>query len=273
MGSRCQAHGALKPKQLATLLSFVSTHHGLDMEETGVPKGDVFTPKMFTHPRPRAHWTGTRQVVVPSAGAQLPGLLAMPAQPSGLVVFAHGNGSSRHSPRNRAVAKHLVSGGLATLLFDLLTEDEDQPHGQMRSKQFDIELLTARMVGVIDWLATQKPLAHLPLGLFGASTGSAACLRAAAARPQQVRAIVSRGGRPDLAFDVLAAVRSPTLLIVGSHDVDVLELNAWAASHLQTSHAIKVVAGAGHLFEEPGCLEEAARLAREWFKTQLQAES
>ena len=243
------------------------------MEETGVPKGDVIAPKIVTHPGPRAHWMGMRQVVVPSAGAQLPGLLAMPAQPSGLVVFAHGSGSSRHSQRNRAVAKHLVSGGLATLLFDLLTEDEDQPHGQMRSKRFDIELLTARMVGAIDWLATQKPLAHLPLGLFGASTGSAACLRAAAARPRQVRAIVSRGGRPDLAFDVLAAVRSPTLLIVGSHDVDVLELNAWAASHLQTSHAIKVVAGAGHLFEEPGCLEEAARLAREWFQTQLQAES
>ena len=241
------------------------------MEETGVPKGDVIPPKMITQPRPRAHWMGTRQVVVPSAGAQLPGLLAMPAHPNGLVVFAHGSGSSRHSPRNRAVAKNLVQGGLATLLFDLLTEDEDRPNEQMRSKRFDIELLTERVVGAIDWLATQKPLAHLPLGLFGASTGSAACLRAAASRPKQVRAIVSRGGRPDLAFDVLAAVRSPTLLIVGSRDVDVLELNAWAASHLQTSHAIKVVAGAGHLFEEPGCLEEAARLAREWFQTQLVA--
>jgi len=269
MGSRCHAHGASKPKQLETLLRFRSSHHGLDMEETGVPKGDVIAPKIGTHPGPRAHWMGMRQVVVPSAGAQLPGLLAMPAQPCGLVVFAHGSGSSRHSSRNRAVAKHLVQGGLATLLFDLLTEEEDQPNGQMRSKRFDIELLTARMIGAIDWLATQEPLAHLPLGLFGASTGSAACLRAAAARPQHVRAIVSRGGRPDLAFDVLAAVRSPTLLIVGSHDVDVLELNAWAASHLQTCHAIKVVAGAGHLFEEPGCLEEAARLAREWFQAQL----
>jgi pimeloyl-ACP methyl ester carboxylesterase len=239
------------------------------MEETGVPKGDVIAQKMVTHPWPTAHWKGTRQVVVSSAGAQLPALLAMPAQPSGLVVFAHGSGNSRHSPSNRAVAKHLVQGGLATLLFDLLSEDEDRPNGQMRSKRFDIELLTARLIGAIDWLATQEPLAQLPLGLFGSSTGSAACLRAAAARPQRVRAIVSRGGRPDLAFDVLAAVRSPTLLIVGSHDVDVLELNAWAASRLQTSHAINVVAGAGHLFEEPGCLEEAARLAREWFQTQL----
>ena len=259
------------PTQPATVLRFLSTHHGLDMERKGVSEGDFIAPKMITHPRPRAHWMGTRQVVVPSAGAQLPGLLAMPAHPSGLVVFAHGSGSSRHSPRNRAVAKHLVQGGLATLLFDLLTEDEDRANEQMRSKRFDIELLTARMIGAIDWLATQEPLAHLPLGLFGASTGSAACLRAAAARPHHVRAIVSRGGRPDLAFDVLAAVRSPTLLIVGSHDVDVLELNAWAASHLQTSHAIKVVAGAGHLFEEPGCLAEAARLAREWFQTQLVA--
>ena len=233
------------------------------------PKTDIITPKMMTHPRPSAHWMGTRQVVVPSAGAQLPGLLAMPAHPTGLVVCAHGSGSSRHSPRNRAVAKHLVKGGLATLLFDLLTEDEDRSNVQMRSKRFDIELLTERMIGAIDWLASQEPLAHLPLGLFGASTGSAACLRAAAARPQQVRAIVSRGGRPDLAFDVLAAVRSPTLLIVGSNDIDVLELNAWAASHLQTSHAIKVVAGAGHRFDEPGCLEETARLARDWFKIQL----
>ena len=239
------------------------------METTGVPKSDNIATKTFAHPKPRTHWMGTRQVVVPSAGAQLPALLTMPAQPSGLVVFAHGSGSSRRSPSNRAVAKHLVQGGLATLLFDLLTEDEDRPNGQMRSRRFDIELLTARLIGAIDWLATQAPLAKLPLGLFGASTGSAACLRAAAARPQQVRAIVSRGGRPDLAFDVLAAVRTPTLLIVGSSDVDVLELNAWAASHLQTSHAIKVVAGAGHLFEEPGCLEEAARLAREWFQSQL----
>ena len=243
------------------------------MEETGVPKGDVIAPKMITHPRPRAHWMGTRQVVVPSAGAQLPGLLAMPANPSGLVLFAHASGNSRHSLRNRAVAKHLAQGGLATLLFDLLTEDEDRPNQQLRSKRFDIELLTARMIGAIDWLATQEPLAPLPLGLFGASTGSAACLHAAAARPQHVRAIVSKGGRPDLAFDVLSAVRSPTLLIVGSHDIDVLELNAWAASHLQTSHAIKVVAGAGHLFEEPGCLEEATRLAKEWFQTKLLAGS
>ena len=158
------------------------------------PKTDIITPKMMTHPRPSAHWMGTRQVVVPSAGAQLPGLLAMPAHPTGLVVCAHGSGSSRH----RAVAKHLVNGGLATLLFDLLTEDEDRSNAQMRSKRFDIELLTERMIGAIDWLASQEPLAHLPLGLFGASTGSAACLRAAAARPQQVRAIVSRGGRPDL---------------------------------------------------------------------------
>ena len=198
---------------------------------------------------------------------------ALPQHPTGLVVFAHGSGSSRHSPRNRAVSKQLVQGGLATLLFDLLTEEEDRPNEQMRSKRFDIELLTARMIGAIDWLASQEPLAHLPLGLFGASTGTAACLRAAAVRAHEVRAIVSRGGRPDLAFDVLAAVRSPTLLIVGSHDVDVLELNAWAASHLQTSHAIKVVAGAGHLFEEPGCLEETARLAKEWFQTQLEGDS
>jgi dienelactone hydrolase len=228
------------------------------MERAGVKKTQT-----------NAHWLGSRQVVVLSAGAQLPGLLAMPKQPKGLVMFAHGSGSSRHSPRNRTVAKVLVQGGLATLLFDLLTEEEDQPKEQMRSKRFDIELLTARVIGAIDWLASQEPLATLPLGLFGASTGSAACLRAAAARPQQVRAIVSRGGRPDLAFDVLAAVRSPTLLIVGSNDVDVLELNAWAASHLQTTHAIKVVAGGGHLFEEPGCLEEAARLAMEWFQAQL----
>jgi len=252
-----------------------SAAKGKGLESSGAERADApptnsNAAKIIAHPKPTAHWMGTRQVVVPSAGARLPGLLAMPERPTGLVVFAHGSGSSRHSPRNRGVAKQLVRGGLATLLFDLLTEDEDQSTGQMRSKRFDIELLTARMVGAIDWIASQEALVHLPLGLFGASTGTAACLGAAAARPQSVRAIVSRGGRPDLAFDVLSAVRSPTLLIVGSHDVDVLELNAWAASHLQTSHAIKIVAGAGHLFEEPGCLEEVARLAREWFQTQLE---
>lgn len=208
-------------------------------------------------------------VRVSSAGQDLPGILTLPDGARGLVLFAHGSGSSRHSPRNRSVAEMLAHSGFATLLFDLLTSMEDGAIGHGYSHRFDLELLSERLVGAIDWASDQEALRALPLGLFGASTGTAACLKAAVARPQLVKAIVSRGGRPDLAFDVLAAVRSPTLLLVGSQDVDVLELNAWAAAHLHTTHALKVIPGAGHLFEEPGCLEQAASYARDWFQAQL----
>jgi putative phosphoribosyl transferase len=199
---------------------------------------------------------------------QLPldGNVDVPPEPAGVVVFAHGSGSSRHSPRNRKVAAALQERHLATLLFDLLTPEEeaiDRVTGRLR---FDVLLLSRRLIGAVDWLATQPELRDLPVGLFGASTGAAAALSAAAHRSDRVGAVVSRGGRPDLAANDLGAVRAPTLLIVGERDREVLALNRRAANALRSPHEIAIVAGASHLFEEPGALEEVARLAGEWFR-------
>lgn len=206
-----------------------------------------------------------REIRVDVGDAVLPGRLAVPPGAQGLVVFAHGSGSSRHSPRNRYVAGVLEAAGLATLLTDLLTDDEAAD----RSNVFDIELLGRRVAAVAAATRGDDRLRHARLGLFGASTGAAAALVAAAIPETDVAAVVSRGGRPDLADEHLAAVTAPTLLIVGGHDRQVLALNRDAAGHLGTEHRLEVVPGATHLFEEPGTLEAAAGLARDWFVTHL----
>ena len=202
-------------------------------------------------------------------GLQLAGDLSLPTQPAGLVLFAHGSGSSRFSTRNRAVAQRLNDAGLATLLFDLLTADEEVIDARTAQLRFDIPLLAGRLTGTVDWLAARPDLATLPLGLFGASTGAAAALIAAAERPQRVAAVVSRGGRPDLALPVLERVRAPTLLIVGGHDREVLALNREALAALTCEKALAIVPGATHLFEEPGALEQVAQLAGDWFLRHL----
>jgi putative phosphoribosyl transferase len=202
------------------------------------------------------------EVVLNIAGARLPGSLVVPDQAAGLVVFAHGSGSSRHSPRNRCVADVLNRAGLGTLLVDLLTGDEELS----RAYVFNIALLAARLAGITGWLRSQPATAAIPLGYFGASTGAAAALWAAAATPPlPVAAIVSRGGRPDLAGRRLAQVRAPTLLIVGGADEAVLDLNRTAQAQLTCQNRLDVIAGATHLFEEPGALEQVADLARDWF--------
>lgn len=206
---------------------------------------------------------------LPVGRVVLEGELSVPAYPRGLVVFAHGSGSSRKSPRNRFVAEALRARGLATLLFDLLTPEEERADAWDAHLRFDIPLLADRLVRVTDWLAHQGGVGTLPLGLFGASTGAAAALIAAAARPNAVKAVVSRGGRPDLAEDVLPRVRAPTLLIVGGDDDEVLRLNRVAYARLGAQKALSVVPGATHLFEEPGALEEVAGRAAEWFASHL----
>jgi putative phosphoribosyl transferase len=211
----------------------------------------------------------TLAVEVPAGGQTLPGLLVLPPQPLALVLFAHGSGSSRFSSRNQAVAAVLQQAGLATLLFDLLSAGEERRDQQDQSLRFDIPLLAERVTAAIDWAHGEPELEALPIGLFGASTGAAAALMAAARRPELVRAVVSRGGRPDLALGAVAQVRCPTLLLVGELDVDVLELNGWAAAHLGGPHRLDVIAGAGHLFEEPGALEQVAASARDWFRQAL----
>jgi dienelactone hydrolase len=209
------------------------------------------------------------EVEVRLEGAALAGSLTVPADATGIVVFAHGSGSSRFSPRNRAVATTLNEAGLATLLFDLLTEEENEIDLRTRELRFDIDLLTERLVGAIDWLVESAEVAALPAGLFGASTGAAAALRAAAARPQAVAAVVSRGGRPDLAGTALPRVEAPTLLIVGGDDGQVITMNQEAAGKLRCEHRLHIVPGATHLFEEPGKLEQVAALARDWFLSHL----
>ncbi len=206
-----------------------------------------------------------REVKVASNGAALEGVLSLPVPAAGLVLFAHGSGSSRLSRRNRFVADVLVDAGLATLLFDLLTAAEERIDELDRSLRFDIALLGRRLIGAIDWVGRQPDLGDLPIGLFGASTGAAAALVAAAARPESVAAVVSRGGRPDLAPADLPLVACPTCLIVGGLDFEVLQLNRHAAMRLTAPHALLVVPGATHLFEESGALEQAAHLARDWF--------
>jgi pimeloyl-ACP methyl ester carboxylesterase len=201
---------------------------------------------------------------------RLPARLDFPETPaSGLVLFAHGSGSSRLSPRNRYVAGALNRRGLATLLFDLLTEDESVD----RRNVFDIPLLAQRLGEALDWQAEFAELAALPAGLFGASTGAAAALVAAASYPDRVAAVVSRGGRPDLATEALPNVRAPTLLIVGGADEEVLELNRWAAAQMTCPCEIQVVPGATHLFEERGALDTVAALAGAWFVQHLREES
>jgi pimeloyl-ACP methyl ester carboxylesterase len=206
-----------------------------------------------------------KAVTVSIGPIALPGDLAIPPQAKGIVIFAHGSGSSRLSPRNRFVAEALREGGTGTLLFDLLTEREDQDY----SRRFDIALLTERLVGATRWLRGRPEAEGLGLGYFGASTGSAAALFAAAELGNEISAIVSRGGRPDLAAPALGTVQAPTLLIVGGEDHTVLDLNRNAYRRLKTAKHLAIIPGATHLFEEPGALEEVARLARDWFRKHL----
>jgi pimeloyl-ACP methyl ester carboxylesterase len=206
---------------------------------------------------------------IPVAGVELAADVVVPESAEGVVVFAHGSGSSRHSPRNRYVAGELQQARLATVLADLLTPDEDQIDARTGWFRFDIALLAARLRGLTDWVVGHEPTAGLAVGLFGASTGAAAALTAAAERPDDVAAVVSRGGRPDLAGEFLPAVLQPTLLIVGERDQVVIDLNRRAMAQLGGHARLVIVPGASHLFEEPGALEEVARLARDWFVTYL----
>ncbi len=210
-------------------------------------------------------------VTVPAGSATLAADLAVPHDATGLVVFAHGSGSSRHSPRNRHVAAEFNDYGLATLLIDLLTEDEETEDRATAEHRFDIALLADRLVAATDWVRRDPKLKDQPLGYFGASTGAAAALQAAASNPGIIRAVVSRGGRPDLAGDALRHVQAPSLFIVGGKDSVVLDLNREAMSNLpeKTERELAVVAGATHLFAEPGALDQVAVLARSWFQQHL----
>ena len=212
-----------------------------------------------------------RLVQIQTDAVTLEGNLRLPEEAQGLVVFVHGSGSSRHSPRNQYVAGELQEVGLATLLFDLLTAEEEAIDNRTRHLRFDISLLSRRTIGVIDWLSDQMFARELGFGLFGASTGAAAALTAAAERPDQVGAVVSRGGRPDLATDWLPRVTAPTLLLVGGLDYPVIEMNEQALAQMRPEpiKEMKIVPGATHLFEEPGTLKYVARMAREWFLEHL----
>ncbi|WBB82422.1 alpha/beta fold hydrolase [Micromonospora sp. WMMD882] len=211
----------------------------------------------------------TTEVTIPAAGVELAADLRVPAETAGTVLFAHGSGSSRHSPRNLAVARALNDRGLATVLIDLLTSDEEQVDERTAELRFDIGLLGDRLAAIVDWLAVEPTLGRLPIGLFGASTGAAGALVAAAARPERVRAVVSRGGRPDLAGAALSRVRAPSLLLVGGLDEQVIALNETAMSPLDGVGELRVVPGATHLFEEPGTLAQVADEAAAWFTTHL----
>lgn len=206
-----------------------------------------------------------------AGSVQLEGNLAIPANAQGIVLFAHGSGSSRHSPRNRYVASVLQQQGLATLLFDLLTPEEEKIDVRTRQLRFDIGLLATRLVGATDWALHTPVIQSLNLGYFGASTGSAAALIAAAQRPQVVKAVVSRGGRPDLAGAAVAHVQAPTLLIVGGNDFPVIAMNEDALVRLNPAveKQLEIIPRATHLFEEPGSLEQVAVLASQWFKRYL----
>src|ERR1700730_17263654 len=211
--------------------------------------------------------TATRkQVTIEGGGVALPGDLTVPADPSGLVLFAHGSGSSRRSPRNRAVAASLNEAGFWPLLFDLLTADEEGVDARTGDLRFDVPLLARRLTMAVDWLdASGERAGQLPYGLFGASTGAAAALVTAGSRPRRVRAVVSRGGRPDLAGPLLADLRAPTLLVVGGADAQVLALNEAILGDLPDGSALAGVPGAGHLFAEPGAIDQVAALAADWF--------
>jgi putative phosphoribosyl transferase len=207
----------------------------------------------------------TREATLDICGRQLGGTLSVPPKAAGVVIFAHGSGSGRFSPRNRYVADVLQRGDLATLLLDLLEEEEAND----RRKVFDIGLLAERLQGAAEWIRKQPETKALALGYFGASTGAGAALVAAACQPKMISAVVSRGGRPDLAGDYLPLVKAPTLLIVGGNDDVVLQLNEQAMARLECLKKLVVVPGATHLFEEPGTLERVAELARDWFDEHL----
>ncbi|HEX5198687.1 MAG TPA: alpha/beta family hydrolase [Actinoplanes sp.] len=205
----------------------------------------------------------------PTAGTRLEGDLVLPPGAHGVVVFAHGTGSSRHSPRNRMVAAELNRRALGTLLVDLLTHEEEVEDARTRDLRFDIGRLADRLIGLVDWLGAHPQTRSLPVGLFGASTGAAAALVAAASHPERVAAVVSRGGRPDLAGPALIQVRAPTLLIVGERDLPVVELNEQARNAMTVDAKLRIVPGATHLFEEPGALQIVAEEAGTWFATHL----
>jgi putative phosphoribosyl transferase len=210
-------------------------------------------------------------VRIPVDGVTLNADLALPVDAHGIVLFAHGSGSSRHSPRNQFVARVLQQSDFGTLLMDLLTEKEEFLDNQTREMRFDIGLLSKRLTATVDWLGTQPAYKHLPVGVFGASTGAAAALVTAADRPVVVKSVVSRGGRPDLADEALPRVKAPSLLIVGAYDDAVLALNQQAMARMKTTVQLKIIPRATHLFEEPGALSHVADLAAEWFWDTLKA--
>ncbi len=209
------------------------------------------------------------EILIETTDAELPGDLIMRPGSDALIVFAHGSGSSRRSDRNRQVAAALEGAGFCTLLFDLLTPEEDRTDQVTAQYRFDIPLIGRRLTDVVDWLGRAGETADLEVGLFGASTGAAAALIAAAERPRRVSAVVSRGGRPDLAVGVLGNVEAPTLLIVGERDQEVIRLNEVARSHMRAECELEIVPGATHLFEEPGTLDHVAVLAAHWFQRHM----
>lgn len=211
----------------------------------------------------------TTELLIETTDAELPGDLVLPRDSDALIVFAHGSGSSRRSGRNRQVAAALEGAGFGTLLFDLLTLREEAVDQHTAEFRFDIPLIGRRMTDVVDWLERAGETSGLEVGLFGASTGAAAALIAAAERPRRISAVVSRGGRPDLAVGVLDRVDAPTLLIVGERDTEVIRLNEMARSHLRAECEVEIVPGATHLFEEPGALDHVSVLATNWFQRHM----
>jgi putative phosphoribosyl transferase len=212
-------------------------------------------------------------VQIPAGSILLEGELRVPSSATGIVLFAHGSGSSRHSPRNQYVASVICEAGVGTLLFDLLTREEESIDLRTRHLRFDIDLLARRLVDATNWIRQEPTFRHLRAGYFGSSTGGGAALVAAATLGAEIGAVVSRGGRPDLAGESLARVKSPTLLLVGGFDEQVIELNEAAYAQLQCEKELKIVAGATHLFEEPGTLEEVAHLAADWFRRHLRPQA
>jgi dienelactone hydrolase len=208
-------------------------------------------------------------VQVTADAVTLEGNLAIPEAAAGIILFAHGSGSSRYSPRNRYVARLLQEGGFATLLIDLLTSEEEEIDRRTGRLRFDIDLLARRLIGATDWLLQAAETQRLAIGYFGASTGAAAALIAAVERSEAVEAVVSRGGRPDLAEPILHRVKAPVLFIVGGNDLAVMELNRYALDQLSAARKLEIIPGASHLFEEPGALETVGRLARQWFSQYL----
>ncbi len=207
----------------------------------------------------------SKEILIRINGKSIFGNLEIPPKAEGLIIFAHGSGSSRFSKRNNYVARILNKNNLGTLLFDLLTAEEEKIDNYTAEYRFNIELLAKRLIDVTDWLIKEPPLKNLKLGYFGASTGAAAALAAAAKRPDIIYAVVSRGGRPDLAMESLHEVKAPTLLIVGGEDFEVIELNRTAYENISAKKKLEIIPGATHLFEEPGALEEVSRISAEWF--------